>query len=61
MCVVLTGAAEGLFSGDALVAGGTEGGGRHGEGSEEVAVAVARLPLPRLLLPLLHPLLLFVL
>jgi hypothetical protein len=26
-----------------------------------VAVAIARLPLPRLLLPLLHPLLLFVL
>ena len=57
----LTGTAERLLGRDALVAGRAEGGGRHREGGEEVAIAVARLPLARLLLALLHALLLFVL
>ena len=57
----LTWTAQRFLGGDAPVAGGAECGGGHGEGGEEVAVTVARLPLPRFLLSLLHPLLLFVL
>lgn len=61
MSVRLTGTAERLLGRDALVAGRAERGGRHGQRGEQVAVAVARLPLARFLLPLLHALLLFVL
>lgn len=65
MCVCvfvrLTGAAEGLLGCDALVAGGAQRGSTHGEGGEEVAVRVARLPLSRLSFSLPHPLLLLIL
>ena len=59
--VIRTGTAQGLLGGDALVAGRAEGGTRDGEGGEEVAVAVASLPLPCLFLSLPHALLLLVL
>lgn len=57
----VTWAAERLLGCDAPVAGGAQGGGGHRQGGEQVAVAVARLPLSRLLLSLLQTLLLLIL
>lgn len=57
----LTGAAERLLGGDALVAGRTQRGSRHGQRGEEVTVTVASLSLSRRLLSLSHPLSLLVL
>lgn len=59
--VCVTRAAERLLGSDAAVAGGAQCGRRHGQRGEEVAIVGACLPLPRLLLPLLQPLLLLLL
>ena len=60
-CVYVTWAAERLLGRDASVAGGAEGGGGHGQGGEQVTIAVSGLPLSRLLLSLLQTLLFLVL
>lgn len=59
--VSLTWAAECFFGSNTLAACWTEGRSWHSQRGEEVAVAVARLPFPRRLLPLSHALSLFIL